>query len=134
MKYVNTIFCALLLLFIGVQYNDPDGPLWMLIYAIPALWTAIAVFNPLLLYRITARVLLALCLLAMVAGVFYYWPTVPHWWRKDIWWVEETAREGMGVMIALAALLVVLLTGWLGRLKISAASNKRPRSDSLNAL
>jgi hypothetical protein len=29
-------------------------------------------------------------------------------WRKDVWWVEETAREGMGMMIAFVVLVVVL--------------------------
>jgi hypothetical protein len=38
----------------------------------------------------------------------FYWPAVPGFWRKDVWWVEETAREGMGVMIGFAVLVVVL--------------------------
>jgi hypothetical protein len=33
---------------------------------------------------------------------------VPYFWRKDVWWVEETAREGMGVMVGFAILVVVL--------------------------
>jgi hypothetical protein len=32
---------------------------------------------------------------------------------KDVWWVEETAREGMGVMIGLAVLVVVLVASLL---------------------
>ena len=35
---------------------------------------------------------------------------MPGFWRKDVWWVEETAREGMGMMIAFAVLLAVLAT------------------------
>ena len=33
---------------------------------------------------------------------------MPGFWRKDVWWVEETAREGMGVMIGFAVLIAVL--------------------------
>ena len=42
--------------------------------------------------------------------MLHYWPAVPNWWRKDVWWHEETAREGMGLMIAFA----VSLVAWLG--------------------
>jgi hypothetical protein len=38
---------------------------------------------------------------------------MPGFWRKDVWWVEETAREGMGVMIAFAVLIAVLATALL---------------------
>jgi uncharacterized protein (TIGR03382 family) len=40
---------------------------------------------------------------------------MPEFWRKDVWWVEETAREGMGVMIALGVLVVVLAATLLRR-------------------
>lgn len=39
------MFCALLMLaFTGVQYNDPDGVLWGLIYLVPSVWALIAAF------------------------------------------------------------------------------------------
>jgi hypothetical protein len=47
---------------------------------------------------------------AGVGAMVFYWPTVPGFWHKDVWWVEETAREGMGVMIGVAVLVVVLAT------------------------
>lgn len=36
MKIVNIILCVIFLLFLGVQYNDPDPYLWMPIYAFVA--------------------------------------------------------------------------------------------------
>jgi len=42
----------------------------------------------------------------------YYWPTMPGFWRKEVWRVEETAREGMGVMIGQLVLLAVLAATW----------------------
>ncbi|MGR3609855.1 MAG: hypothetical protein ACU0BN_13505 [Sulfitobacter sp.] len=45
-----------------------------------------------------------------VFGIFWYWPQTPGFWRQEVYWVTEEAREGMGMMIAFAALLIV----WLG--------------------
>jgi hypothetical protein len=45
-----------------------------------------------------------------VAAVVFYWPQVPGFWHKEVWWNEETAREGMGVMAALVVLLVARFT------------------------
>ena len=57
---------------------------------------------------LTAERLLWATVAAGVGTMVIYWPTVPHFWRKDVWWVEETAREGMGVMVGFAVLVVVL--------------------------
>lgn len=108
MKYVHIVFCLLLVLFAAVQYNDPDGPLWMVIYLIPAFWSAFAAFR---LPRLRARlpmVALSVCLIAALGALLFYWPDVPGWWRKDVWWEVETAREGMGVMVGTLALLLAL--------------------------
>lgn len=42
--------------------------------------------------------------------MIFYWPDVDNWWLKEVWWVEETAREGMGMMIDFAVLVLVALT------------------------
>jgi hypothetical protein len=110
MRYINLFLCVLLLLFVVAQYNDPDAPLWMMIYAVPTVWTGIVTFRPDLLCRKTAMILLWVCLFAAALATMYYWPTMPYWWRWEIWWKQETAREGMGAMIVLAALLVVFLS------------------------
>ena len=58
---------------------------------------------------------LVLTTAAAVAGTVYFWPRMPGWWRKDVWWNAETAREGMGMMIVTVVLLVVLFTAWRAR-------------------
>ena len=63
---------------------------------------------------------LVLTTAAAVAGTVYYWPRVPGWWRKDVWWNEETAREGMGMMIVTVTLLVILFTAWRARSRLAA--------------
>lgn len=99
---------ALMLLFMAVQFNDPDGLLWICIYAVPALWCAMATFwRPLLADRRVLATLWASIALA-IAGVIYFWPLAPRFWTKEVWYEVEAAREGMGLMIVLAVLLVVL--------------------------
>jgi len=111
MRYVNMILCLFMLLFIGVQYNDPDGLIWMLIYLVPAVWAGIAAFRPRWLTKALPNGLLILSIIAAIVGVFYFWPDTPQWWTKDIWYYVETAREGMGLMIVSIVLLISWLSG-----------------------
>jgi hypothetical protein len=111
MRYVNGFFCVLFALFAIVQYNDPDAILWMLIYGITAVWAGLAAFrtgrfahNPLLLGAF------AVTLVAMVAGAIYEWPQ-----SIADWWDNEFVREGLGLIIATVALLVVAYTLWRTR-------------------
>jgi hypothetical protein len=115
MRYLNALICVLLALFAAVQYNDPDGLLWAAIYLVPAIWSGFAAYRPSALGRSLPMAGLAASVIAAVIGTIHYWPDVPEWWRVEVWWEAETAREGMGVMIVLAALLVVLLTGLRAR-------------------
>lgn len=110
MRYLYIFLCLLMILFIAVQYNDPDGTMWMVIYAVPAVWAGIAAFRQSLLANSAASILLILSIVAAVAGMLYYWPTTPGWWRQEVWWDVETAREGMGMMIVAIVLSIVWLT------------------------
>lgn len=100
-----------MVVFMAVQHNDPDGSMWIVIYAVPAAWTAIAAIRQQWLGLRVAHALLLFCLFAAVAGMVFYWPTTPGWWRQEVWWEVETAREGMGMMIVAIVLLVV----WFSR-------------------
>lgn len=107
MRIVNGIFCFILILFAVVQYNDPDFYLWGTIYGLAAVFAGIAALSPALFARPGLRLSYLIALAASVAGLIYYWPTTPRWWVKEVWWETETAREGMGMMIVLAALMIV---------------------------
>ena len=111
MKAIYIVLLLLMLLFISVQFNDPDGLSWMAIYAVPAIWTAIAAFRRSVLGNKFAHWCLLTCIFLSVAGMIYYWPKSEGWWRQEVWWEVETAREGMGMMIITLVLLVV----WFGR-------------------
>ena len=91
-----------------------------MIYGISAFWAGAAALRPAVLARGFYAAGLVLLTAAAVAGTVYYWPTMPGWWRKDIWWAEETAREGMGMMIVTVTFLVVLFTAWRARSRPAA--------------
>jgi len=108
MRTLHILLGLLMLSFVAVQYNDPDGSLWAVIYLIAAAWALLAAFRLAVVRSSAGKSLLWASTVAGLAGVFYYWPTMPEFWRKDVWWVEETAREGMGMMTAFVVLVVVL--------------------------
>jgi transmembrane protein TMEM220 len=108
MRAVNGLFCVVLGVFAIAQYNDPDALLWFLIYAIPAAWAGVVAFRPdLLPGNIAAIGAFVVCLAAAVAGTVYMWPSLPANWIH----IEEE-REGLGLIIATAGLLVAGWTWW----------------------
>jgi hypothetical protein len=115
MRIVSGVFFVLMLLFCAVQYNDPDTLIWVLVYGTAAIWCGIAAFRPALLGTPVGRPLLWATLGLAVAGVVWYWPHTAHFWEVDVWWATETAREGMGMMIAFLAVGSVWLTARANR-------------------
>lgn len=115
MRYVNIVLGVLMVAFAAVQYNDPDPYVWMPIYLIPAAWAFAAALRLPRIVSTPGVALLGLSVLAYVGLLVYYWPTTPGFWRKEVWWAEETAREGMGAMIALGVLLVVSASALMAR-------------------
>jgi len=108
MRYVNGFFCILLVLFTIVQYNDPDAILWILIYGISALWAGLAAFRPTqFAHNQLLLTLFGVSLLALIAGAIY---DRPH--SISDWYENEVVREGLGLIIATVALLVVTFTLW----------------------
>lgn len=112
MRILSGILGVLLIVFAAVQWNDPDGPMWMVIYGIGAVWCLAAALLP-AIYRIGAVAgLFILCLIAAIAGMIWFWPEVSDWWDIDVWWPEvtgETSREGMGMMVLTLFLLAPAL-------------------------
>ncbi len=115
MRYIFGLLAFFMLLAVLVQYNDPDGPLWMAYYGVPALWAAIAASRPGLLNSRFVRPLLALSLLSAIALTIWYWPSAAGWWQKEVWWDSEESREGMGMVIVALVLLAVFATSFLQR-------------------
>lgn len=113
MRYVNILLCVLMVGFAAVQYNDPDALLWIVLYMIPAVWAGLAAFRLTAVRSISGTRLLWASVAAGIAAVIFYWPEMPGFWRTEVFMAEETAREGMGVMIAFVVLLVTLFSARL---------------------
>jgi len=115
MRWLNFLLALVMIGFAAVQYNDPDWYLWVVYYLVPAFWALVAGFRHRLLQRMQWLGALWACVAGWIGLVIYYWPTMPGFWRKEVWWQEETAREGMGLMIALGVLGVALFTAYRKR-------------------
>ena len=131
MRYVFAVLAVMMTLAAAVQYNDPDGPLWMAYYGVPAIWCWIAALRPNVLGAMPARVLLGASFVAAVALTALYWPTSGGWWHEEVWRmgdtavqgpiVAEAAREGMGMMIATVVVFLVALASFGARRGSAAA-------------
>jgi hypothetical protein len=125
MRVIFGVLPLVMLLFAVFQYNDPDGPLWMLIYGVPVIWAGIAACRPRWLAGSGVRFLLALSVVAAVALTMALWPPVEGWWQESVWSMSlteeraartaEQSREGMGLMIATGVLVLVLLASLVRR-------------------
>ena len=110
MRYLNLLPGMVMLGFIGVQYNDPDGVLWSFFYLVPAALAFLAAFRLDLLRTPTGSKFLWACVAIWLAMMIFYWPQMSGFWKSEVFMVEETAREGMGMMIAWVVVLIAALT------------------------
>jgi hypothetical protein len=124
MRYLFAVMAVLMILFALVQYDDPDGALWMVLYGVPAIWAGLAWWRPHLLVGTPLLVLLAASLLVALALVVALWPPDEGWWRIEVWWESEESREGMGLMIGAAVLLAVFSRSL--QLRMQSTRRKNP--------
>ncbi len=115
MRIVSGICAILLIVFAGVQHNDPDVLFWGPVYAGGAVLCALAALRPQIYARAPAGLVYAAALLASLAGTVWFWPSTAQWWMQEVWWEDETAREGMGMMVLVTALLLALPVVWRQR-------------------
>ena len=115
MRYLNMILCLMMIGFTAVQYNDPDALLWIVYYGIPAALAWMAAFRPDLLQTPKWTRISQACVVVWLGLVIFYWPEMPNFWRKEVFMAEETAREGMGLMIAWGVVVIVALTARFSR-------------------
>ena len=109
MRIVLFVLMCLMTLFAVVQYNDPDGVMWMVTYAVPAAWCGTAIFRRSIFKSVYSKNGLVICALLTVIGVIRFWPLTPRFWTREIWYNVETAREGMGLMVVAVVLAILLI-------------------------
>jgi len=100
MTIVYALLMLIMLAFAALQYNDPDGLYWSIIYLVPAMALGIAAFARHYFYTLLGRILLFAAVLILAFGVFVYWPTEAGFWKREVWWDHEPTKEGLGVAIA----------------------------------
>lgn len=115
MKIFNIVSAILFLLFVYVQFNDPDPILWILIYGSMAVVCIMAVLNK--YYKMVYIILLVL----FVGISATYIPSVLVWLQQDDrtalfdevakmehLYIEET-REFLGLMICVGVLIFYVI-------------------------
>ena len=110
MRYLNILLGLAMVGFAAVQYNDPDLLLWAGYYAVPAAWAFMAAFRLDVLRTPLGARLQWVSLAVWLGLVIFHWPAMPNFWRQEVFMAEETAREGMGLMIAWLVLLIAWAT------------------------
>ena len=89
-----------LLVFAGLQYNDPDGLYWAIVYLVPAMALGLAAFVPHRFATLLGRILLFAAIVVLGFGVYVYWPSQLSALPVAEWWDTESVKEGFGVAIA----------------------------------
>ena len=114
MKIFNLVFCILFIISAGLQYNDPDPVLWILIYGVMAVVSVMAIFE-----YYNRWLMIGLAALFSVYMIILY-PGVAEWFRQedksvlfdDVMKMEypyiEESREFLGLLICLIVLAVYL--------------------------
>jgi hypothetical protein len=110
MRYLNMLLGLVMVGFAAVQYNDPDGLLWAVYYIVPAVWAFLAACRLDVARSTLGKRLLWTSAVVWLGLVIYYWPQMPGFWRREVFMAEETAREGMGLMIAWLTLLIAVVS------------------------
>lgn len=106
MRLLNLLFALAMLGFAAVQFNDPDAALWVVYYLVPAGWSLTAAVDVRRLQRAWVRRWLWVSAAVWFALVLYYWPPMPDFWRWSVQMEHESAREGVGLMIAWLSVLI----------------------------
>ena len=111
MRWLYAVFLVMMLAFTAVQYNDPDGPLWMLFYGAVAVWCALALWRPGKLRG--TPILLGLAVASMVVFVLgFFWEIGdynPDFLSRSMMSAGvETTREAFGLLIAALVTAFVL--------------------------
>ena len=110
MKFLHGFLALMFLAFAGLQFNDPNPALWILIYVAMAFMCVLAIFN---MYSKTAMAILAA---GYIVYCFFLWHGVSEWLAQedkgvlfdDVLKMEhlyiEESREFLGLVICLVVL------------------------------
>jgi len=104
-RYDGLVWAILFLIFGLLQFNDPDGMLWMIIYGSATLLSILAFKNK-LKYSI-----LWIAVVLYVIGAWYLWPDSYEGLTLDQGYTPaiEEARESLGLLICTIGMIWLYL-------------------------
>ncbi len=108
-KVFAILFGLLFLVSAGLQYNDPDPLVWIIIWGLAAIISIAFAFN-----RVFFTVPLAAGIFSLI-GFFYTYPEKFEGFEigaGDIKNIEE-GREAFGLLIIAIVMLLLALRGWM---------------------
>lgn len=110
MKFLHGFLALMFLAFAGLQFNDPDPALWILIYASMAFICMMALF------KVFSKTAMGILAAGYIVYCFFLWPGVSEWLAQenkgvlfdDVMKMEhlyiEESREFLGLVICLIVL------------------------------
>jgi hypothetical protein len=120
LRYLMLVFFTMLLIFAGLQYNDPDPELWIPLYLIPAAICLLAFTGRFYNY------LTFFLILGYMSGSIYIWPNeyMGITFSMDYHPSVEEARESLGLLIASISMLSCMAFAWFSYPKRPASPLK----------
>jgi len=115
LRILNLLLCVAMLAFAASQFSRPDGWLWIGYFVIPAFWAFIAGFRHRAFGSVRWLGWLWGCLAAWLVLLWRHWPQTPDFWRPPVWLHDAVARSSLGLVVAVATLVVALLTAYRKR-------------------
>jgi len=109
-------FCSFMfIVFAGLQFNDPDPQVWVTIYGLAAILSALVAFG-----RYNLPVLLIAAVAALIGGIYLFPASVGDWILQE--WEQadltmktpdmEEARESFGLLIVFLVMSLAAYMGW----------------------
>lgn len=121
MKIIKGILTVILIVFAILQWNDPDGLIWIIVYGYVALMSGQSWFG-----KPSSRFILA-GIIGLVFGMIFYIPDVVRWIGSGMPSITgqmkaetpfiELIREFLGLLIALLVMVYLYYDGRSGRRK-----------------
>lgn len=110
-KLISAVFFLIFAAFAGLQFNDPDPVLWVLLYGIVALFSLLRIFGYYHKYVLVILMIIIGGFSLMYLPGMVEWLVTPH--KEEIFgemvyekpYIEET-REFFGLVLAFLALWV----------------------------
>ncbi|PCJ61390.1 MAG: hypothetical protein COA73_07460 [Candidatus Hydrogenedentota bacterium] len=116
-QIVSIVMFTLMVIAIAVQYNDPDGWIWMLIYSYATVVSGLAIWKKYSYLSVIGGV-------GYLGGFFYL---MPDSFRG--WYTNEMAREALGLLFC--AIWMVVLSAKMYR---NMSDDESTDADSSEAL